>query len=382
MSRNYELDKLKAEQEIAFQRKQEAFQNYKSARDRVDTAHDTMQSAWEELVRMREKMNQEFETRQSAFERHDSVWEEYGRIRDYNNSQIELLKHEADDEHYAMQDCFERASDEYAYGDKAEAPIWSQEGYEHKARRDELNAKISELAHEVKSARAYAEACAPKADSSAFECAQAEFQNAKSFHESARAEFMHLKAERDRLKDEFDSLQAEYIRCRESFQKKLEELKTNNRRERDKTLDKAGIYGSDRKDAKIVKKDDGTTQVYHGGIGKGDGLGHGHTVIDDTGKVTYDRKSFESHGKQNFTDKTSNWTELYGGTIGDQPVLVKFGIGDREGHTLIADNVGQDPYDFDHPDKQGNKTHNHYGPKSEGGGYFAADRGKYTGPGH
>jgi hypothetical protein len=32
--------------------------------------------------------------------------------------------------------------------------MWSQEGHEHKDRRDELNAEISELAREVKQAKA------------------------------------------------------------------------------------------------------------------------------------------------------------------------------------------------------------------------------------
>lgn len=132
MSRNYELDRLKAEEESAFRRKQEAYQNYADARDRADAAYDAMQDAWEKRACAQEKMNQEFEKRKSAYEYHDSVWEDYGRIRDNNNSQIESLKLEADSEHHAMQDCFDRASAAYEYGDKSEAPMWSQEGHGHK----------------------------------------------------------------------------------------------------------------------------------------------------------------------------------------------------------------------------------------------------------
>ena len=67
-------------------------------------------------------------------------------------------------------------------------------------------------------------------------------------------------------------------------------------------LDKAGVRWSDRKDAKIVKKADGSTQVYHGGVGAGDGYGHGHTALDQFGRKTYDRGAFEEHGGQNYTD--------------------------------------------------------------------------------
>ena len=62
------------------------------------------------------------------------------------------------------------------------------------------------------------------------------------------------------------------------------------------------IRWPERSNTKIVKKADGTTQVYHGGLGKGDGLGHGHTVLDQFGKKTYDRGVFAKHGHQNYTD--------------------------------------------------------------------------------
>lgn len=334
MSKNYELDRLKAEQDVAFRRKQEAYQNYERAKESTDSAHDIMQNAWDERVRARERMNQEFERRKAGFEHRDAVWEDYARIRDYNNSQIESLKHDADYEHRAMQDYFDRASDAYAYGDKSEAPILSQEGHEHKARRDELNAEISRLANEVKSAKASAEMHAPGIDSSSFEYAKAEFERQKAIHESAQTEFKNQKAERDRLKQIFDALQEEHARCQEAFRNKLAQVKSDNQRERDKILDKAGVVGYEREDAKIVKKSDGTTQVYHGGLGGGDGLGHGHTAIDSAGKVEYDRKAFEAHGKQNYTD--SDGVTIYDRRLREQHRVMNingyFNVQTRRGH--------------------------------------------------
>lgn len=302
MSRNYELDNLKSREQDAFQRKQTAFQRYADARDRCNEAHDAMESAWNERCSAREEMNREYDEMQRSSEHYREVWDEYGRIRDENNSRIESLKWEADREHQEMCSCFDQASSEYEYGDKSMAPIYSQEGHDHKERRDELNAEISEFAREVKDARRDAEYRAPKTDSSAFHRAKDVFERAKSSHESAQTEFKHLKAERDRLKAEFDSVQEEHTRLKEEFQRKLEEVKANNKRERERTLDKAGVRWSERKDAKIVKKADGTTQVYHGGIGDGDGYGHGHTALDQFGNKTYDRDAFAEHGHQNFTD--------------------------------------------------------------------------------
>ena len=204
------------------------------------------------------------------------------------------------------------------------------------------------VCQEIKDARQNAEWKAPKTDSSAFHRAKDIFDNAKSCHESTEAEFKRLKAERDRYKAEFDSKQAEHVRLKEEFQRKLKELKTNNKREREKTLDKAGVNWSERQDAKIVKKADGTTQVYHGGLGNGDGLGHGHTVLDQSGNKTYDRGAFEKHGKQNYVDSrygtfNGNPAKMYPdkrqGHEGWQNILYSdkgdFAPGNDHGHILV-----------------------------------------------
>lgn len=348
MSINYELDSLKSREQDAFQRKQVAFQRYADARDRCNEAHDIMQTAWEERASAKEEMNREWEEMQRARENYGEVWDEYGRIRDANNYEIERLRAEADYEHRQMIDCFEQASSCYEFGDKSEAPYWSQQGHDHKDRRDSINEEVSRLCQEVKDARQNAQWRAPKTDSSAFHRAKEAFERAKSRHESAQAEFKRAKAERDRLKAEFDSAQEEYLRIREEHQRKREEVKSANKRERERTLDKAGVRWSERDDAKIVKKADGTTQVYHGGLGKGDGLGHGHTTLDQFGNKTYDRDAFAEHGHQNFTDAQYGsfdgkpakvYPDKRQGHSGWQNILYSgegnFNPGDTHGHVLI-----------------------------------------------
>ena len=305
MPRNPELDRLKTEQQSLFEQKQAAFQRFKDLQERTNTAHDIMQSAWDERVRARECMNREFEARQSAYSHRDSVWDEYGRIRDCNNSRIESLKHEADAEHRAMQDCFEQASNAYQYGDKSEAPYYSQQGHEHKDRRDALNAEISELAREVKQAKANAEASAPRISSYAFDSAKSAFESAKARHESARADFKRLKAQRDSAKAEFDRLQAQFKQAQAAFNRKLEEVKSERTAKKQQAVDKVNmaliksnahylgtIFGQD---AKVVPKKDGSGKidVYFGGLNAaGDGFGHGHATIDANGNVTYLRDAW------------------------------------------------------------------------------------------
>lgn len=306
MSRNPELDRLKAEQQSLFEQKQAAFQRFKDLQKRTHIAHDVMQSAWDERIRAREHMNRKFEARQSAYSRRDSVWDEYGRIRDYNNSRIESLKYEADAEHRAMQDCFEQASNAYQYGDKSEAPYYSQQGHEHKDRRDALNAEISELAREVKQAKANAEASAPRISSYAFDSAKSAFESAKARHESAQAEFKRLKAQRDSAKAEFDRLQAQFKQAQAAFNRRLEEVKSERASRKQQSVNKVNmalvksnahylgtLFGQN---AKVVPHGDGTTHVFFGGLNAaGDGMGHGHAVIDRDGNVTYLRDAWQDH---------------------------------------------------------------------------------------
>ena len=345
MSKNYALDSLKSREQEAFQRKQAAYERYAEARDRCNEAHDVMQAAWEERCSSREVMNHEYEEMQRANENYRAVWDEYGRIRDENNYEIERLRVEADSEHQEMIECFEKASDCYESGDKSEAPYWSQQGHDHKDRRDSINEEVRRLCQEVKAAKQNAEWRAPRTDSSAFHRAKDEFGRAKSRHESAQKEFKYLKAERDRLKAEFDSAQAEHVHLKEEFQRKLEEVKSNSKREREKTLDKAGVCWSERDDAKIVKKADGTTQIYHGGLGKADGFGHGHTALDSSGNKTYSRDAFTKHGHQNYIDDPSlvtyssrgQWSDIRHGWIEGHKVTWSEGMGVNAGQTLIRD---------------------------------------------
>ena len=323
MPRDFELDSLRREEEQAFTRKQEAFRAYDEARKRADAAYEAMASAREERNRAQAEMNGEYEELQRTNAEHDEIWDEYGRIRDENNSQIESLKYEADSEYQQMHYCFENASSEYEYGDKAMASTYSQEGHQHKGRLAELNAQIRELGAAVKAAKADAQWRAPKVDSSAFRSAKQAYQEAKARYVALKEEFNRLKAYCDRLHDEFVLAKAAHENKKQRFQARLAEVKARKACEREQILDQADIHGSERGDAKIVKKSDGTIQIYSGGFASGDGLGHGHTAISKDGKVTYRRKAFAEHGKQNFVNEVINENGRYEGTFNGRPAIIR-----------------------------------------------------------
>ena len=82
-------------------------------------------------------------------------------------------------------------------------------------------------------------------------------------------------------------------------------------------------------------------------MGSGDGLGHGHTALDQFGNKTYDRGAFEEHGKQNYTDDSK------GVTIYDRRA--------RPGHEAMGiegqSNLHGQPYNpKKHPDEVGHIT--------------------------
>ena len=60
MSRNYELDALKAREQELFERKQRAWSVYADLREHCSSAHDAIESAWQERSSAREEMNREY----------------------------------------------------------------------------------------------------------------------------------------------------------------------------------------------------------------------------------------------------------------------------------------------------------------------------------
>ena len=354
MPRSAELDSLFARKQEAFVRKQAAFQKYIDAKNRANEAHDRMQLAWDRRVTAREEMNREYNSMQQSKGSRDAIWADFNRVRQGNSSRIEQLRQEADMEHEMMKNCFDSASAAYSYGNKVDAPMYSSEGHAHKERRDYLNSEVGRLIQEINSAKTNAKWQTSSSHSNSFQYAKSNFDNAKMMHESAEAEFKSAKAERDAYKAEFDSAQAEFERLKDACQRKFDEIKANNRKERERILDKAGVGYLNRQDAKIVKKADGTTQVYHGGLGSGDGFGHGHVALDQSGKRTYSRDAFEKHGSQNYVDaqygtfgekSAKVYSDKRKGHSGWQNVLYSgdgnFKPGGTHGHVLIneADSV-------------------------------------------
>lgn len=326
MSKDRELDRLKSEEQTAFELKQTAFQEYLKAKMLADSAYKTQQSAWEKFKHARDEMNLAFNSMQSANVQNDSVWNEYKRLRDSNNSQIDRLKEQADSLYQNMHNAFSRATDAYSYGDKADAKMYSNEGKSYQSQLKAINDRIRLLGQEVKNARHHAEMYDTKKESSIFNNAQKTFQNAKAEHKSAEAAFQSANAERKRLYAKFQSLDADYKQKKSAFDMALKikrDLKKAEKCNDESLMQKAGIPFIYQNDCKVVKEPDGTINFYFGGLGEKDGLRHGHISMDSNGTVTYTRMPMEDHGKQNFSEQESLPNGTYNGFFEGKPAIIK-----------------------------------------------------------
>ena len=279
MARDAELDRLKAAQGAAFQRKQNAYQ--------------AQQTAWEKLSSARDEMNRAYEAKQRAYYTQDQAWQYYQSVKSHNGPRIDWLNSQQESAFQNMKQAFDNASSAYERRDGASASMYAAEGHRYKEESKTYVCERRRLVEEIRSARDKFQECKPA------------FQDAKDYFSSAKDTFNSAKAEHKRAQAEFKKAKAEFDDCVKAFKARLDELKSasQKRREDKKSIaEKAGVPSQYRDNVWISKDSDGNTNIYFGGFGKPDGPGHGHYVMDQNGNVTYRRDPFDPHGAQNFEE--------------------------------------------------------------------------------
>lgn len=279
MARDAELDRLKAAQDNTFQRKQEA--------------HRKQQAAWERRSSTRETMNRAHEAKQRAYQEQDRTWQYYQSIRNANGPRIDSLNAQQEQAFQNMKRSFENASAAHDRRDGAGASSYASDGHRFKAEAQGYVSERRRLVDEIRSARANHEASKP-----AFQRAKDEFSSAKRAFDDAKTEHERAQAEFKQAKEAFDSAAM-------AFKSRLDRVKTEGKRKREdkKALaERAGVPYRYRDDVWISTDSAGNTNLYFGGLGKPNGPGHGHYVMDRSGTVTYKRDPYDPHGAQNFAE--------------------------------------------------------------------------------
>ena len=286
--RDVELDRLKEAMDSAFKNKQ--------------SAYDAQQEAWARRSAARDVMNSAYESKQRAYEAQQDAWERYRTTKNSNGPRIDSLNAQQERAYQNMKSAFESASLAHGMHDGASARMYADQGHAYKAEAQDCVAERRRLVAEIRTARENLEAIKPY------------FQTAKDEFAGARQAFLSAKAEHERAQEAFKRAKAEFDSCAKAFKARLDELKSANRKRREdkkSIAEKAGVPLEYRDDVWISKESDGNTNIYFGGLGKPDGPGHGHYVMDQHGTVTYRRDPSDPHGAQNFTDAP-------GGTLYDR----------------------------------------------------------------
>lgn len=332
MAKDAELERLKALQDQAFQRKQEAFQ--------------AQQRAWEKGSSARDAMNRAFEVRDRAYNAQQSAWQDYQRVKSSNGPRIDSLNSQQESAFQNMKRAYDNASSAYSRQDGASASSYAAEGRGHKEEAQRCVAERRQLVGEIRSAR------------SKLEPYQREFQHAKDEFFRTKSAFETAKSEHERAQAEFKRRKAEFDQAVKAFQDRLTKVKAENKKRSDdkrSIAEKAGVPHQYRDKVWVSKQPDGTTNIYFGGVGKPNGLGHGHYVMDRSGKVTYRRDPFDPHGKQNFTepvywhkvkmsldrDSGNFQTDNYIGIVGDKGQKSKAHIAvNSDGDIVFVRDIG------------------------------------------
>lgn len=318
--RDAELDRLRSAREAARQRQQAAWQ--------------AQQTAWERRSSARAIMNRAYEASQAAYADQQAAWEAYVSIKQTNGPRIDSLNAQQERAYQNMKSDFESASLAHDMHDGASARMYADQGHAYKAESQTCVAERRQLVSEIRAARERLDAVKPafQAAKSEFACARQAFQSAKAEHERAQTEFKRAKAE-------FDS-------CAKAFKARLDELKSASRKRREDKKSiaaKAGVPLQYQDNVWISTDPNGNTNIYFGGVGKPDGPGHGHYVMDRNGAVTYRREPFDPHGAQNFTDAPGGIlydrrvrTDVPGGTLYDRRArtnTLPLGVRNRDNDT-------------------------------------------------
>lgn len=356
MAKDVELDRLKAGQDLAFSRKQ--------------TAYDAQQAAWTRRKNAGDTMHAAFEEKQRAYDIQQRSWENLQRLRDSYGPRIEQLNRLQESAFQNMKSSFESASSAHDRRDGAGAKSYAEQGHRYKAESrgyvDERRRLVAELRSASDNHKSYSPA----------------FQAAKERFNSAKREFDVAKAAHERTQTDFKAAKAAFDNASKAFKARLEIVKAQNaKRANDKRsiAERAGVPYAYRDQVYTSKDANGNIQIYFGGVGKPNGPGHGHYTMNSSGKVTYKREPFDPHGKENFEGPGKDghrggFGKAKHGWVDDHAVTISFGWGSKQGHTLIADGhlTNEQFRDSAH--------HDHYGP-GDGPSNNGTLRGAYTGPG-
>ena len=198
--------------------------------------------------KLKEDLNKSFSRKQRSWEQQDEAWRYLKSVQSRLNPQINRLKLDHDRIFANMNDASKKATEAYKSGDHISAKKYSNQG---KSYRIQMAALVKERRRLI-----------------------AIVEKAIDDHKRACNEYRAVKAEYEKLRQMFKSVA------------KNAPSKKYGRNSKIAIARRAGVPEKYHDNLVVKSKPDGSINIFFGGIGKPNGLGHGHHRIDPNGKVT------------------------------------------------------------------------------------------------
>lgn len=199
--------------------------------------------------KLKEDLNKSFSHKQQSWEQQDEAWNYLKSVQSRLNPQISRLKLDHDQIFANMRDAGKKATEAYRSGDHINAKKYSNQGKSYKIQMATLVQERHRLIAIVK--------------------------EATDDHKRACNKYRIVKAEHEKLRQMF-----------KSATKNAKPDKRYGRNSKIAIARRAGVPEKYHDDLYVKSKPDGSINIFFGGIGKPNGLGHGHHRIDANGKVT------------------------------------------------------------------------------------------------
>lgn len=204
-----ELDRLRAEHDVAFQRKQYAYQ--------------LMQAAWDRRLTARKALNSAHHAKQHAYAEQDRIWKDYQRTRSSNGPLIDHLNARQESAFQSMKQAFGNASAAHDRRDGASASSYALEGHRCKAEAQGYVVERRRLVEEIRLARVAHESNKP-----IFQRAKDDYAAKKRTFDSAKAEYEYRHANFKRAMEVFDSASKAFRAQQKEVKAKSEKLKVGS----------------------------------------------------------------------------------------------------------------------------------------------------------
>ena len=214
--RNGDLNKLRQQEQAAYDRQAKAWDNLVKARKATNKAYRNMDEAWQQMLTDREIMKHEFEIYDACKAEIQPFWDKFKHIRRVNEPKIDALHEESCEEHFKMKMAIKRAEKKCRNGEDASAE--REEAKIHETRRNELNAQVRELKQEIKCAKLRAKEEDEKVDRGCYEEATERYNASKAKHQDLAAHYKAMKSRRIECEQEYDEASAMHKRIKVELQ--------------------------------------------------------------------------------------------------------------------------------------------------------------------